>query len=57
MILPRRTYDERINAKRNELAPYDRMGITSRYTDRKAMGLRKELQSLKVRRNKYYGNE
>ena len=47
---------ERLNdcivAKKAELAPYDRAGITSKYTDDKASRLRKELKALRVRLGK-----
>lgn len=41
-----------IEAKKEELAPYDRAGITSRYTDKKASKLRKELEVLRVKLGK-----
>lgn len=44
--------NELIKAKKEELAPYDRAGITSRYTDKKASKLRKELQALRVKLGK-----
>ena len=54
--LKREKLRERLNdcivAKKAELAPYDRAGITSKYTDDKASRLRKELQALRVRLGK-----
>lgn len=41
-----------IEAKKEELAPYDRAGITSKYTDLKASKLRKELDALRGRLGK-----
>ncbi len=41
-----------IEAKKEELAPYDRAGITSKYTDDKASRLRKELEVLRARLGK-----
>lgn len=48
----REKLNQLIEAKKEELAPYDRAGITSKYTDDKASRLRKELEVLRVRLGK-----
>jgi hypothetical protein len=44
--------NELIEAKKEELTPYDEAGITSKYTDRKASKLRKELKALREKLGK-----